>query len=93
MLSLPLTSKPIAIYIDADACPVKQEVYRIAERHALKGTLLKVLVVSNSRIAGPRRSVLTYFRHPEVRAKRASKGDGRGTRAASFGGRFAAASG
>ena len=29
---------PIAIYIDADACPVKQEVYRVAERHALKGT-------------------------------------------------------
>jgi uncharacterized protein YaiI (UPF0178 family) len=27
-------SKPIAIYIDADACPVKQEIYRVAERHA-----------------------------------------------------------
>jgi uncharacterized protein YaiI (UPF0178 family) len=22
----------IAIYIDADACPVKQEIYRVAER-------------------------------------------------------------
>jgi hypothetical protein len=30
-------AKPIALYIDADACPVKQEVYRVAERHALKG--------------------------------------------------------
>ena len=41
----------IAIYIDADACPVKQEVYRVAERHALKGAALKVFVVSNSPIA------------------------------------------
>src|ERR1700733_8314749 len=44
----------IAIYIDADACPVKQEIYRVAERHAGKGTALKVLVVSNSPIAIPR---------------------------------------
>lgn len=39
----------ITLYIDADACPVKQEVYRIAERHGLK-----VYVVSNSPIAVPR---------------------------------------
>jgi len=38
----------IAVYIDADACPVKQEVYRVAERHGVK-----VLVVSNSPIAVP----------------------------------------
>ena len=44
----------ITIYIDADACPVKQEVYRVAERHVLKGVALKVLVVSNSPIAIPR---------------------------------------
>ena len=44
----------IAIYIDADACPVKQEVYRVAERHARKGVALKVFVVSNSPIAVPR---------------------------------------
>ena len=44
----------IALYIDADACPVKQEIYRVAERHALKGTALKVLVVTNSPIAVPR---------------------------------------
>jgi uncharacterized protein YaiI (UPF0178 family) len=44
----------IALFIDADACPVKQEVYRVAERHALKGTDLKVYVVSNSPIAVPR---------------------------------------
>jgi len=39
----------ITVYIDADACPVKPEVYRVAERHALK-----VYVVSNSPIAVPR---------------------------------------
>jgi uncharacterized protein len=44
----------IALYIDADACPVKQEIYRVAERHAGKGTALKVFVVSNSPIAVPR---------------------------------------
>jgi uncharacterized protein len=53
-LCLSLPQKPIAIYIDADACPVKQEVYRVAERHALKGAALKVFVVSNSPIAVPR---------------------------------------
>ncbi len=42
-------TKPIEIYVDADACPVKAEVYRVAERHGLK-----VYVVSNSPIAVPR---------------------------------------
>ncbi len=42
-------SKPIQIYVDADACPVKAEVYRVAERHGLK-----VFVVSNSPIGVPR---------------------------------------
>jgi hypothetical protein len=37
-----------AIYVDADACPVKREVYRVAERHSLT-----VYVVSNSFIAIP----------------------------------------
>ena len=44
----------ITIFIDADACPVKQEVYRVAERHARKGAALKVFVVTNSPIAVPR---------------------------------------
>ena len=39
----------VAIYIDADACPVKQEVYRVAERHGVR-----TIVVSNSPIAVPR---------------------------------------
>ena len=47
-------STPIAIYVDADACPVKAEVYRVAERHLGKGLDLKVFVVTNSPIAVPR---------------------------------------
>jgi uncharacterized protein len=37
------------IFIDADACPVKAEVYKVAERHGLK-----VVVVANSYLAVPR---------------------------------------
>lgn len=40
--------QPIQIYVDADACPVKGEVYRVAERHRLK-----VYVVANSFMAVP----------------------------------------
>jgi uncharacterized protein YaiI (UPF0178 family) len=50
--------KPITIYIDADACPVKAEVYRVGERHVLKGAALKVFVVSNSPIAVPRDAMI-----------------------------------
>src|SRR3990167_7768082 len=39
----------ISIYVDADACPVKAEIYRVAERYGLK-----VYVVSNSYINVPR---------------------------------------
>ena len=39
----------IALYIDADACPVKAEIYRVAERYGLKA-----YVVSNSYINVPR---------------------------------------
>jgi uncharacterized protein YaiI (UPF0178 family) len=39
---------PIRIYIDADACPVKEEVYRVAERHGLP-----VTVVANGYIRVP----------------------------------------
>jgi uncharacterized protein YaiI (UPF0178 family) len=43
-----MTGEPIRIFVDADACPVKAEIYRVAERH---GT--KVFVVSNSMMAIP----------------------------------------
>ena len=39
----------MAIYVDADACPVKAEIYRVAERYRLK-----VFVVSNSYLNVPR---------------------------------------
>jgi uncharacterized protein YaiI (UPF0178 family) len=45
----PASYKSITIYVDADACPVKNEVYRVAARHGIK-----VIVVSNSPIAVPR---------------------------------------
>ena len=38
----------IRIYVDADACPVKDEVYRVAKRYGLA-----VFVVSNGRIRIP----------------------------------------
>ena len=48
------TQLNLSLYIGADACPVKQEIYRVAERPLLEGIALKVLVVSNSPIAIPR---------------------------------------
>jgi uncharacterized protein len=38
-----LAHKPIEIFIDADACPVKDEVYKVAQRYRLK-----TWVVSNA---------------------------------------------
>jgi uncharacterized protein len=49
MTSAPAPSKPITVYVDADACPVKNEVYRVAGRHGIK-----VVIVSNRPIAVPR---------------------------------------
>jgi uncharacterized protein YaiI (UPF0178 family) len=43
----------IRIFIDADACPVKPEVYRVAERYGLK-----VYVVANSFVAVPRSDLI-----------------------------------
>jgi uncharacterized protein YaiI (UPF0178 family) len=42
------TSQAITLYVDADACPVKPEIYRVAERHRVK-----VFVVSNSFLQVP----------------------------------------
>ncbi len=46
-------SKATSIYVDADACPVKAEVYRVAERYDLK-----VYVVSNSYLGVPRSQLI-----------------------------------
>lgn len=39
----------MAVYVDADACPVKDEVYRVARRHGVR-----VFVVANSGMFTPR---------------------------------------
>ena len=66
-----------ALYVDADACPVKDEVYRVAERYALA-----VFVVSNSWIRTPRDPRITSVvvdEGPDVAddwiAERAGPGD------------------
>jgi uncharacterized protein len=43
----------IRIFVDADACPVKAEVYRVAERYGLK-----VFVVANSFMNVPRSEMI-----------------------------------
>ena len=40
--------KPITILVDADACPVKEEVYRVAQRYKAPPHDVHVRVVSNS---------------------------------------------
>jgi len=44
----------LQIYVDADACPVKQEVYRVAGRYRLEVTL-----VANSRMFVPDHPLIT----------------------------------
>jgi uncharacterized protein YaiI (UPF0178 family) len=65
------------LYIDADACPVKDEVYRVADRYGLE-----VYVVSNSWIrtpASPRIGLIVVDEGPDVAddwiAARAAAGD------------------
>ena len=43
----------IRIFVDADACPVKPEIYRVAERYGLK-----VYVVANAFMAVPRSALI-----------------------------------
>lgn len=45
--------KPIEIFVDADACPVKEEVYRVARRYGLK-----VYVVANGSIRVPQEPLI-----------------------------------
>jgi uncharacterized protein YaiI (UPF0178 family) len=44
-----MTATPITIFVDADACPVKDEIYRVAGRYGLK-----VFVVANTFINVPK---------------------------------------
>jgi len=43
-----LESSPMSIYVDADACPVKEEIYRVARRYSIK-----VYVVANMPLRVP----------------------------------------
>ncbi len=70
-------AKAITIYIDADACPVKAEIFRVAERYGLK-----VYVVSNSPMAIPRTPLIERVvvgSNPDAAddwiAERVSRGD------------------
>ena len=59
-------SEPITILVDADACPVKEEIYRVAARYGAPPHNVQVRVVSNS-----------PFRVPvSERVKRVVVGDG-----------------
>jgi len=45
----------MSIYVDADACPVKEEIYRVARRYSTK-----VFVVSNSPPRVPREEIFEF---------------------------------
>ena len=45
----------ISIFVDADACPVKQEVIKVAERHSIK-----TFIVSNGGIRPSRNPLVKY---------------------------------
>ena len=49
-------ARPIEIFIDADACPVKDEVYKVAQRYGLK-----TWVVANAFMAVPRSDLVAVF--------------------------------
>jgi len=44
----PPVSRPLSIFVDADACPVKEEVYKVATRHSMP-----VLIVANTAMRVP----------------------------------------
>jgi uncharacterized protein YaiI (UPF0178 family) len=56
----PKQPSAIRIFVDADACPVKPEVYRVAERYALK-----VFIVANAFMNVPRSALIERIIVPE----------------------------
>mgnify|MGYP003393201720 CR=1 FL=1 len=57
-------STMLTLFLDADACPVKEEAYRVADRHKLK-----IFVVSNQRIHIPlnaRTELIVVEGHPDA---------------------------
>ena len=63
----------MSIFVDADACPVKDEVYRVARRYAAK-----VYVVANASVYVPREDLIELvvvpggFDVPTIGSPRAS---------------------
>src|SRR5918911_3286660 len=49
----------LTIYVDADACPVKEEVYRVARRYGLR-----VLVVANAPLRVPADALVELIVRP-----------------------------
>ena len=45
----------LTLYIDADACPVREECYKVARRH-----IVPVIVVSNSYLRVPREPLISF---------------------------------
>ena len=45
----------MSIYVDADACPVKEEIYRVARRYSTK-----VLMVANSPLRVPQEEIFEF---------------------------------
>jgi uncharacterized protein YaiI (UPF0178 family) len=56
----PEAATGIRIFVDADACPVKPEVYRVAERYGLK-----VFIVANAFMQVPRSDMIERVVVPE----------------------------
>ncbi|MSR55512.1 MAG: YaiI/YqxD family protein [Gemmataceae bacterium] len=48
VIEQPTVPRPLSIFVDADACPVKDEVYKVATRHAMP-----VLIVANTTMRIP----------------------------------------
>jgi uncharacterized protein YaiI (UPF0178 family) len=77
MSATPSPAKPIEIFVDADACPVKDEVYRVSRRYELK-----VYVISNGGVRVPLEPLIEMVvveQGPDVAddwiAARAKRGD------------------
>jgi len=55
----------LIIYVDADACPVKQEVYRVAKRYAMR-----VVVAANAQLHVPPDPLFEFGRAHGLRRRR-----------------------
>ena len=59
-MNAPIDARTLMVLVDADACPVKNEIYRVAGRHGIK-----TFIVSNSFIQVPRDPLIERVVVPE----------------------------